>query len=98
MNRAQAATQLCLPQPDAAVPFVPAAAGVAAVKCEEDELYRCADGAISDCNAHSVIALCPRGCFAEIASIDGTSPEPGPNVTEDSSIGREAAFAILCSR
>jgi hypothetical protein len=112
IDRAQAATQLCRPE-EAMTTFASDAARAEAAGCQEEELYRCADSAIIDCRAHSVIARCARGCFAEGAAIaeeasgpprgqreDGTFPptRTGQHSDGESSMQREAAFAILCSR
>jgi hypothetical protein len=57
-------------------------------RCDEGELYRCADGAVVDCVARAAVALCVRGCAGAGGSIDDGA---GP-------VRREAAFAILCKR
>jgi hypothetical protein len=87
MEPTRAEEQLCVPAPDAGRLVVDRPATGALASCEEGELFRCAAGAVVDCNAHSAIASCARGCSAEGASIDDAA-----------SVGREAAYAILCSR
>jgi hypothetical protein len=90
VERALASKQLCAPAPSAtpfAIPLSPAAdAGPADVVCDEGERYRCASGAVVDCASGRALARCVRGCFAEGTGID------------DDDVGREAAFAVLCSR
>jgi hypothetical protein len=90
MERARAGRQLCAPDLDAGT-----ARSTAMTRhvgpCDEGQLYLCTAGLVIDCAAHAVVASCVRGCFAEGATID-------ERMTERSSVPREAAFAILCSR
>jgi hypothetical protein len=86
IDREQAVAQLCAPLRDASIITWSPDGGSEEVRCESEELYRCARGAVVDCAAHSVIAYCVRGCFAEGATID------------EAAVRRETAFAILCSR
>ncbi len=79
--------QLCAPaHGSSSFAFAPLGP-IAADACEEAQLYRCAGGGVIDCNAHRVVALCSHGCSAEGSFVDDEWP-----------VGREAAFAILCSR
>jgi hypothetical protein len=88
IDRGRAAAQLCRPDSDArsADPWSPQRATEIGT-CDDGQLYRCAEGAVLDCHSHAIIAACRRGCFGEGAFIDDEVP-----------IGREGAFAILCSR
>jgi hypothetical protein len=101
MDRGLATTQLCLPELDAGRPAaVSQPARVATATCDEGELYRCTAGEVIDCDARSVIASCSRGCSAEGAAVDDTSPTMPGRVQRpggSASLKREAAFAILCS-
>ena len=86
VEREKASAQLCAPEADAG-----ATARILAVTspsgCEEEDLFRCAGGAVVSCSESAVVAICARGCSVEGASIDRGQP-----------VSREAAFAILCSR
>ena len=86
MERLKASAQLCAPEVDAG-----AVARTLAVTspsgCDEEQLYRCAGGAVVACAEGAVVGMCTRGCFAEGASVGG-----------ELAVSREAAFAILCSR
>lgn len=96
IDRSQAARQLCLPDPPGrggaswTLGRYADASGTPAATCEEGQLYRCANGFVIDCGTHEVLGSCTRGCFREGAAIEA--------VTQEESISREAAFAILCSR
>jgi hypothetical protein len=83
-ERDRAAVQLCAPPPDAGALARPVRAPG---ECDEDQLYRCAGGAVVSCAERAVVGVCARGCSTEGASIGG-----------DVDVSREAAFAILCSR
>jgi hypothetical protein len=85
-DRGKAMTQLCAPAPGTGA-VAHALRSAAPADCDEDQLYRCAGGAVVSCPEHAVVGTCDRGCFAEGASVGGGAP-----------VGREAAFAILCSR
>ena len=93
MERSHAEAQLCLPEQEGDSPVAGNPLSAVTVSCEEDQLYRCSDGQITDCNAHAIVASCRRGCVAEGASIDAV-----PQVTPQVAVRREAAYAILCSR
>jgi len=86
VDREKGSTQLCAPAADAG-----ATARVLPVSspstCDEEQLYRCAGGAVVSCAESAVVGRCVRGCFTEGASVEGELP-----------VSREAAFAILCSR
>ncbi|HZU84867.1 MAG TPA: hypothetical protein VE987_18175 [Polyangiaceae bacterium] len=82
-----AMAQLCAAPPDAA-PSFRAVDDIRPAWCEEEQLYRCAGGLVTDCGAHAVVASCVRRCIAEDAWIERGAAR----------VGREAAFAILCSR
>jgi hypothetical protein len=97
MDKAVAATQLCLHGVEAGPIALPppggAGHGEGASRCDEGILYRCDNGALVDCAAHSVVARCMGGCSAEEISVDGISQ----GLDGSASVQREAAFAILCS-
>jgi hypothetical protein len=86
MERPRARAQLCAPEVDAG-----GSARVLAVtspgRCEDEQLYRCAAGAVVACAEGAVVAMCNRGCVAEGAFVGDEQP-----------VSREAAFALLCSR
>jgi hypothetical protein len=84
-----AARQLCAASQDGGtvIRVTPAGPPTNAAGCSDGQLYRCSGADIVDCRANAIIATCPRGCFAPEAFLD-----------EDPAPGREAAFAILCSR
>jgi hypothetical protein len=86
LEAAKAGRQLCAPPQDA-TPFVRAMHAAATVGCDEEELYRCAAGAVVACAEKAVVATCVRGCATEGGSVGG-----------EGVVSREAAFAILCSR
>jgi len=86
--RSQAPVQLCAPTPDAGpLAVAPPPPGETPRGCEEGQLYRCVAGDVIACRDNAVAAHCVHGCFAEDAALD-----------DDVDVGREAAFAILCSR
>jgi D-arabinose 1-dehydrogenase-like Zn-dependent alcohol dehydrogenase len=85
-EREKASVQLCAPEPDAG-PRARTLPAASPGRCEEDELYRCASGAVVACTEGAVVGVCVHGCFAEGASVD-----------REIDMSREAAFAILCSR
>ena len=85
-DRGKAMAQLCAPEQGGATP-ARTLREQAPGDCDEQQLYRCAGGAVVACDEHAVVGQCVRGCFAEGASVGGEGPLP-----------REAAFAILCSR
>lgn len=87
-DRGVALPQLCAPT--AAVDSGTVARNATAPQaadCDEDVAWRCTGGAVVACAEHRVVGICERGCFAE-----------GTDIGSDVPIGREAAFAILCSR
>jgi hypothetical protein len=84
-ERAKAARQLCAPNEGGE--FARPERGESPGNCDDDQLYRCLSGAIVSCAEHAVVGKCIRGCFVEGGALEGDVP-----------IGREAAFAILCSR
>jgi hypothetical protein len=84
VDSAHALAQLCAPASDAGTLALPVAGPG---ECDEDVLYRCSGGVVVSCEAHAVVGRCARGCFAE-----------GSDIGVDVPVGREAAFAILCSR
>ena len=85
-ERGKAATQLCAPAADAGA-FARSLRAVAPSDCDEEQLYRCAGGAVVSCVERVVVGTCVAGCSTEGASVGG-----------DVTVTREAAFAILCSR
>jgi hypothetical protein len=86
MERGVALRQLCATRSEAGTVARPTSAQ-APVACDEDELYRCARGAVVACAARAAVGTCIRACVAEGASLSSDTP-----------VDREAAFAILCSR
>ncbi len=88
VERAMARAQLCAPGADAGVlaDAVTAAMPPQTARCEEGEAYRCGEALVAECPSGRALGHCRRGCSVEGASIVGDG------------IGREAAFAILCSR
>jgi hypothetical protein len=95
VERSQAVRQLCAHVPDdgTSLRHPPAAAdgpspAPVSETCDEQQLYRCAAGAVIDCTAHVIAASCERGCISDGAFIDDRFAP----------LQREAAFAILCSR
>jgi hypothetical protein len=85
-ERDTAGVQLCAPALDAGPP-ARALAVTSPGRCDEEQLYRCAGGAVVACAEGAVVGICVRGCFVEGASVD-----------VEMTVSREAAFAILCSR
>jgi hypothetical protein len=86
LERGKALAQLCAPPPDAG-PMARALSTTAPGGCEDEELYRCAGGAVVGCADHTVVGMCLQGCAVEGASVGVDMP-----------VTREGAFAILCSR
>jgi len=84
VDRRLARAQLCAP-PAGAAPLARPTTAARAAPCEEGQRYACRGGFVVECVSSSSVGLCDRGCYAEGASID------------DDGIGREAAFALLCS-
>jgi hypothetical protein len=60
---------------------------VGRIGCADGQLYRCSGRDVVSCRENAIIGTCIRGCFADDAYLE-----------DDSVLGREAAFAILCSR
>jgi hypothetical protein len=87
VDRARALPQLCAPAVDSGTLARIATGAPQQADCDEDVAYRCSGGAVVACAEHRVAGVCERGCFAEGADVGGDVP-----------LGREAAFAILCSR
>ncbi len=87
VDRGLALPQLCAPAADSGTPARIATGGPQVAGCDEDITWRCSGGAVVACAEHRVAGVCERGCFTEGAEIGG-----------DVTVGREAAFAILCSR
>jgi hypothetical protein len=85
-ERSVALPQLCAPSVDSGTPARIVTAAQAA-DCDEDVAWRCSGGAVVSCAEHRVAGVCNRGCFAEDTELGIDVP-----------VGREAAFAILCSR
>jgi hypothetical protein len=86
IDQQQARTQLCAPPPDASV-FARSTWPVPVPSpCPEGQRYACREGMTLECASSTAIGRCTQGCYAEGASI------------EDERVGREAAFAVLCSR
>ena len=85
-ERDKASTQLCAPEPDAGV-IARTLPVTSPSGCDEEQLYRCAGGAVVACAERAVVGMCVRGCVSEGASVGG-----------ELAVSREAAFAILCSR
>jgi hypothetical protein len=85
-DRGKALAQLCAWGRDAGAP-AHALRSAAPAECDDEQLYRCVGGAVVSCAEHAVVGTCDRGCFQEGTSVGGETP-----------VGREAAFAILCSR
>ena len=86
VEREKAGAQLCAPEADAGA-MARTLAVTSPSRCDEEEAYRCAGGAVVSCSESAVVAICTRGCSVEGASVDREQP-----------VSREAAFAILCSR
>jgi hypothetical protein len=86
VEREKARVQLCAAEADAGA-IARTLAVTSPARCEEEQLFRCAGGAVVACAESAVVGVCVRGCFAEGASVDG-----------EQAVSREAAFAILCSR
>jgi hypothetical protein len=86
VDRGVALRQLCAPDPDAG-PAARLLLPPPASRCDEDELYRCASGAVVSCAEHAVVGVCVKGCATE-----------GGSLGDDVPLSREAAFAVLCSR
>jgi hypothetical protein len=88
VDRALAAAQLCTPGADAGAlaDMAVGASTPGAVACDEGQRYLCSGGVVVECRSRVALGRCLRGCYAEGASID------------DDAVGREDAFAILCSR
>lgn len=87
VDRALALPQLCAPPVDSGTLARIATGAPQAADCDEDVAYRCSGGAVVACAEHRVVATCESGCFAD-----------GAEIESDPQVGREAAFAILCSR
>jgi hypothetical protein len=99
----RAATQLCAPSPDAGS-LARSMRAAASHGCDEEDVYVCTGGQVVSCAEHAVVGTCTRGCFAEGTTIGGagldeeTHESPGLAAGHGTVIGREAAFAVLCSR
>jgi hypothetical protein len=86
VERGAAVRQMCGPDPEAS-PVARVVAAPPPAPCDEGELYRCAGSAVVACAEHEVAGICVRGCATEGASLGDDVP-----------LGREAAFAVLCTR
>ena len=98
IDRGPALPQLCAPAPDSGTLARIATGAPQPADCDEDVAYRCSGGAVVVCSEHRVAATCEHGCFAEGADIAGEGPRENNGTGSDPPVGREAAFAILCSR
>jgi hypothetical protein len=94
MERRYAGVQLCAPRGDAGVAIPLTGASTPASACDEGQLYRCRAGQVVACRDNAVIGSCASGCFTDQAAIDADLGIGIPKTT----ISREEAFAILCSR
>jgi hypothetical protein len=86
VERGSAVTQLCAAG-DGGVLVLAAPTTGPAPSCDEGEAFRCVGGDIVACTERHVVGRCLRGCYREGASLDG-----------DTSLPREKAYALLCSR
>ena len=84
--RGSAATQLCAPAASAGLTVTPPVDAVPS-GCDEGDAYRCVRGLVVWCRDNAVVAQCAQGCAVEPSALG-----------DDPAIGREAAFAILCTR
>jgi hypothetical protein len=89
IERSLAPIQLCAPGADGGSVSVVRTTRVAPSpgSCEQGQLYRCFGRDVVACHENAIVGTCVRGCFTPEAAIEDGEP-----------VGREAAFAVLCSR
>jgi hypothetical protein len=87
VDRQRAVAQLCAPVVATSGDAGLATPASSPADCEDDVRYRCSAGDVVSCADHAVIAHCVRGCASE-----------GSDIGVEIDVGREGAFAILCTR